>query len=70
VTGVQTCALPISGTALSLLTPSAFHGAELPEEWHARILVPGGSLKTARELMKALQEAVREAAKSVGRAPI
>jgi hypothetical protein len=59
-----------AGTALSLLTPSAFHGAELPEEWHARILVPGASLRTARELMKALQEAARDAARPAGRSPI
>jgi hypothetical protein len=51
-----------AGTALSLLTPSATGAGELPEEWQARILVPGGSLKTARELLRRLHEAARSAA--------
>jgi hypothetical protein len=51
-----------AGTALSLLTPSATGADELPEEWQARILVPGASLKAARELLRQLREAARSAA--------
>ena len=45
-----------AGTALSLLAGSGAGGI-LPEEWGARILVPGGELARARELLRRLREA-------------
>lgn len=50
-----------AGTALSLLASTA-GVAELPEEWQARILVPGTSARAARELLRLLREAARQPA--------
>lgn len=47
-----------AGTALSLLS-SSVGTADLPEEWQARILVPGTSARAAREILRLLREAAR-----------
>lgn len=43
-----------AGTALSLLTQEVEAG-DLPEEWHARILVAGGHQARAREILNELR---------------
>jgi hypothetical protein len=50
-----------AGTALSRLTPSAMQAVEVPEEWHARILVPAGAFRRAQELLRELRQALRDA---------
>lgn len=45
-----------AGTALSLLSSTA-GAADLPEEWQARILIPGTSRRPAREILRQLREA-------------
>lgn len=56
-----------AGTALSLLTASAFNASSLPEEWHARILVPGSSLRAAREILKLLRQGAGNPAQAATR---
>ena len=61
-----------AGTALSLLTQEV-EASELPEEWHARILVAGGHHGRAREILRQLQIRARDAMAARdggGRAPI
>ena len=59
-----------AGTALTLLAGPG-HAVTLPEEWSARILVPGGHLDRARECLRRLREtAVSGRAAAVSEPPI
>ena len=57
-----------AGTALSLLTNDSA-GGDVPEEWHARILVVGAHLGRAREILRELRRQAMAGRKEAAASP-